>query len=258
LWGGGETAIGNYSKYAMARYNTGGGLDTTFNGTGKVISDFGYGNGQIWNAVALQGDNKIVAAGLANISAGNPDFAVARYNSDGSLDTAFGSGGLVTTNIGSPLSVDIAYAMTIQYDGKIILAGASGSSAHYDFALARYNSNGTLDTTFDTDGKVTTDFGSINDIAHAVILQGDGKIVAAGQTGDAFPAVVFGLARYNSNGSLDSTFGAGGKVTTLFGGYDIAGGVAIQWDGKLVAAGLSYKGSNYDFALARYWLVPCP
>src|SRR5262249_34235063 len=125
-----------------------------------------------------------------------------------------------------------------------------------DFALARYNSDGSLDTTFNKSGKVTTDFAGssssgTDDQAFAVAIQGDGKIVAAGES--AQPGFDFALARYNSDASLDKGVGNGGQVIPEFGGISQAVGVAIQADGNIVAAGTtSQPGTGFDFALARY------
>jgi uncharacterized delta-60 repeat protein len=240
--------------FALARYNTDGSLDTAFDGDGKVTTDFAGANDQA-HAVAIQGDGKIVAAGVAgDVISGTNDFGLARYNANGSLDTTFGGDlplpvpgdGKVTTDFAGP--TDQAFGVAIQGDGKIVAAGLSGS----DFALARYNSDGSLDTAFDGDGKVTTDFAGPTDQAHAVAIQGDGKIVAAGFAGSDFD---FALARYNTDGSLDTTFGGDGKVTTDFAGSgsrDEAHAVAIQGDGKIVAAGLAVVSGIFDFALARY------
>jgi uncharacterized delta-60 repeat protein len=215
-----------------------GDLDPTFGSGGKVTTDVGGSDGA--QAVAIQGDGKVVAAGLGNFAGpGTGDFALARYNPDGSLDTSFGSGGKVTTDFGG---FDAASAVAIQPDGKIIAAGRSGSG---DFALARYNPDGSLDSSFGSGGKVTTDFGGF-DSAFGVALQADGKIVAAGQgasSGD------FALARYNPDGSLDPTFGSGGKVTTDFAPFEAATAVTIQADGKIVTTGSTSSG---DFALLRY------
>jgi uncharacterized delta-60 repeat protein len=222
-----------------------GDLDPTFDGDGKVTTDFA-GIFAVAGAVAIQGDGKIVAAGTTADVSGISDFALARYNTDGSLDTAFDGDGKVTTDFAG-LS-DEANAISIQGDGKIVAAGVAriGLNGPQDFALARYNTDGSLDTTFGGDGKVTTDFAGANDQAHAVAIQGDGKIVAAGLAGSDFA-----LARYNTDGSLDTTFGGDGKVTTDFAGpTDQAHAVAIQGDGKIVAAG--FAGSDFDFALARY------
>ncbi len=139
--------------------------------------------------------------------------------------------------------------MAIQSDGKIVVAGGSGST----FALARYNANGSLDTTFDGDGKLTTTFGGTSSAAYGVAIQSDGKIVAAGYSLSATNNQDFALARYNTDGSLDTSFDGDGKLTTDFGSFfDFAFSVAIQSDGKIVAAGNSGAGNTQDFALARY------
>src|SRR6185503_10246187 len=151
----------------------------------------------------------------------------------------------VKTDFGN---VAYGFAVTIQPNGKIIVAGASWGVNNDDFALARYNSNGSLDTTFDTDGKTTTPIGSGDDYGRAVALQSDGKIVVAGTSFNGSNND-FALARYNSTGSLDTTFDTDGKVTTSFGsGEDFGRGVAIQSDGKIVVAG----HSDGKFALTRY------
>ncbi len=233
--------------FALARYNSDGSLDTTFGSGGQVSTDFGD-----WDyayTVAIQSDGKIVVAGYAPVD-GNNNFALARYNSDGTLDASFGSGGMVTTDFGS--ENDRASAMAIQNDGKIVVAGFAMVGGYSDFALARYNSDGALDTSFGSGGLVTTDFGSGNDRASALAIQSDGKIVVAGN------AVVsddpgFALARYNSDGTLDVSFGNGGKVTTSFeSGPAVANALALQSDGRIVAAGYGPASGLSHFTLARY------
>ncbi|MEX2459630.1 MAG: calcium-binding protein [Actinomycetota bacterium] len=219
-----------------------GDLDPTFDTDGKVTTDFG-GNDQAAD-VAVQADGKIVVAGTA-VPGVTLDFGVSRYNPNGSLDPAFDTDGKVTTDFAG--NNELGVAVAIQDDGKIVVAGATVGTT-VDFALARYNANGSLDATFDTDGKVTTDFAGGSDQAVGVAIQDDGKIVAAG-----FASADLALARYNTNGSLDTTFDTDGKVTTDFGGNDVAADVAVQDDGKIVAAGntdvLIVTG---DWALARY------
>ncbi|MGF1936166.1 MAG: DUF4347 domain-containing protein [Nostoc sp. ChiQUE02] len=209
--------------------------DTSFSSDGKVTTDLGFIAIDIGRSVALQTDGKIIVAGDSN-----GDFALVRYNTDGSLDTSFNSDGKVTTDLGL-LAVDIGYSLAIQADGKILVAGTNGT----DFALARYNSDGSLDTSFSSDGKVTTGFGLTIDIAHSTTVQADGKIIVAGTDGTDFA-----LARYNSDGSLDTSFSSDGKVTTDLGllAVDIGYSTAVQADGKIIVAGVS----NGDFALARY------
>ena len=226
-----------------------GDLDPTFGSGGKVTTDFGGGS-DVAIGVALQPDGKIVAAGTTSTPGvgGFSDFALARYNSDGSLDATFGSGGKVTTDFGGG-----AEAVALQPDGKIVAAGSAspGATIFSDFALARYNPDGSLDATFGSGGKVTTEFTGNFDQANAVALQPNGKIVAAG-TANTGTTLEFALVRYKKHGGLDPSFGSGGKVTTDFtGSNDVACGVALQPDRKIVAVG--HAGTaNSDFALARY------
>src|SRR5438309_5026712 len=133
----------------------------------------------------------------------------------GFADLSFGRAGVTTTDFGG--SDDVATAIAVQADGKIVVAGYSDLvDPRYGFALARYNSDGTLDTTFGIDGRVTTDFFGYGDFAYALAIQPDGKIVAAG-TADLISGYSdFALARYNKDGSLDQTFGSKGKITTDF------------------------------------------
>jgi uncharacterized delta-60 repeat protein len=226
-----------------------GGLDGTFGTNGKVITnittgdDFGY-------AMKLQTDGKIVVAGSANAT----DFAVARYNVNGSLDTTFDDDGIVVTDIAG--GVDNGYAMAIQSDGKIIVAGSTASGENNDFAVVRYNTDGSLDTSFDTDGKVITDLSSSYDIARGVAIQSDGKIVVAGATVVPVTSLDFGVVRYDTNGALDSTFGNGGKFTANLADGDFplsdsGNAVAIQSDGKIVVVGSSWFDPFTKFAMIR-------
>jgi uncharacterized delta-60 repeat protein/uncharacterized repeat protein (TIGR01451 family) len=268
-----------------------GDLDPTFNMDGKVTTNF-PGSPERAHAVAIQPDGKIVAAGFANsvtpgaTAGGQRDFAVARYKTNGDLDTTFGSGGLVTIDFNG--FDDIANAVAIQSDGKIVVAGFATVEG-INFALARLNTDGSLDDgtmddstpgdSFGTDGKVET-FINGTDAINDIVIQSDGKIVAAGATGMVTASVAagldgeeFALARYNEDGSLDSgtmgdstpgdSFGNGGIVITDFPGPsdDAAYGVALQTDGKIVAAGVTSPipspivaagGTGSDFALARY------
>ncbi len=152
----------------------------------------------------------------------------------GDLDLSFGGVGYVTTPIGN--GADAGYGLVVQPDGKAVVGGYSHNGNNYDFALVRYNVNGTLDTTFDGDGKVTTPIGSGDDYGWAVALQSDGKILLGGFSFNGSNEDL-ALVRYNSNGSLDTSFGTGGKVLTAVGtGRDEIRGIAIQPDGKIVVS----------------------
>jgi uncharacterized delta-60 repeat protein len=244
----GSSLNGSDYDFAVVRYNTDGSLDTTFDGDGKLTTDFGASGEQAF-AVAIQSNGKIVAAG-GTLPGSDYDFALARYNTDGSLDTTFDGDGKLATDFSG--AYDYAWAVAIQSNGRIVAAGSSTVGTDQNFALARYNTNGSLDGTFDGDGKLTTDFGSLEEVAYGVAIQADGRIVAAGRSGNGFSGD-FALARYYTNGSLDTTFDTDGKVTTPFSGEDQARAVAIQPNGKIVTAGLTDSGAGADFALARYY-----
>ncbi len=252
---GGYSYNGSNDDFALVRYQGDGSLDTGFGSAGKVVTPVGAG-GERANALVLQADGKLVAAGYSN-NGTNDDFALVRYNSDGTLDTGFGSSGKALSPVGS--SADGINALIWQSDGKLVAAGYSNNGANNDFALVRYNSDGTLDTSFGSGGKVTTAIGAGDDTPYAMLLQGDGKYVLAGRS--TATTVDVALVRYNSNGSLDTTFGSGGKVITAVdaGGTkaDEARAIVQQADSKLVIAGfactVSGLGCNQnDILLIRY------
>jgi len=241
---------------AVARYNTDGSLDTGFGAGGKATIDFG-GDFNAATAVVLQSDGKIVIAGvLRNAQNTFWSFIVARLTSSGAPDAGFGNGGMTTGP--SIKTFNAAIGLATQPDGKIIVSGYTGAdtSASQVFAVLRFNVNGTLDAGFGTGGFVTTDFllglGSVGD---NVLLLPDGRILVAGTARDSQGIYYFALARYNPDGTLDSAFGSGGKVTTAFpGGKAATPWVAHQADGKIVAAGyFQAAGSGVlAVALARY------
>ncbi len=237
---------GSYTRgFALARYNADGSLDSSFSGDGKQTTEFGGLGRSGGRAVAVQADGKIVVAGHAYLGdATDEDFALARYNADGSLDSSFSSDGKQTTDFSG--GDDYGNAVAVQADGRVVVAGSDPG----DFALARYNADGSLDSSFSGDGKQTTDFGTLGrSIGAGVTVQADGRIVVAGSG----PAN-FELARYSADGSLDSSFGNGGRQSTDFGGQDAATAVAVQADGRIVVAGFSSATGpfEFDFALARY------
>jgi uncharacterized delta-60 repeat protein len=222
-----------------------GGNPAGFGARGWVRTDFG--GDDVANALAIQADGRIVAAGGKDCNV-----ALARYTRDGRLDRSFGLRGKIVTHLGArPVGCRFlrhggAEAVAIQADGGIVIGGGVGKK----FALARYTSRGRLDQSFGAGGKVVTDVGArmtrgVFEVlgVKAIALQADGKIVAAG----AGPGH-FALARYTSDGRLDPSFGLGGVVITDVGGDDTANAVAVQPDGKIVVAGWSDR----QFALARY------
>jgi uncharacterized delta-60 repeat protein len=216
-----------------------GDPDATFGSSGKVTTDFGAS--EVGWAVAVQRDKKVVVAGQ-RWDPGPHDFVLARYTTNGALDRSFDGDGKATTDFGGN---DGASDLAVQRDGKIVAVGRGSQ----DFALARYRPDGSLDATFGVGGKVLTAFqpGS-NDVASAVVLQADGKIVAGGSS-----AAEFALTRYLANGALDPSFGSGGRVVTpISSANDHLFDLAVQSDGKLVAAGWTFLGGGPHIALARY------
>lgn len=227
------------AQFTITRYNANGGLDTTFGVNGIVKTVF---NGPSFaRAVAIQSDGKIVVGGEAENK-----FALTRYTVSGSLDIGFGTQGKVLTVIdpASPGKISAVTGIAIQPDGKIIAAGYAEQSS-LNFAVVRYTTSGSLDPSFDGDGRVTTDFADGSDQATAVKLQPDGKILVAGSADDEDLNTVFAVARYNAGGSLDTGFNGSGKVTTVT--QCGAEALGIQADGKIVVT-----GSSDDIYLARY------
>ncbi len=209
------------TDFALARYNSNGSLDNSFDGDGKLTTDF-FGSDDYASSLAIQPNGKIVVAGQTyNPNTFNSDFALARYNSNGTLDNSFDGDGKLT---GFYLAGNTKFtAIALQTDGKIVVAGQAynPNTGNYDFALARYNSNGSLDNSFDGDGKLTTDFNGYDDYATSLAIQTNGKIVVAGQAHNNNTGYSdFALARYNSNGTLDNSFDGDGKLTTDFVGSD--------------------------------------
>lgn len=245
----GESRNSSYNDFAVVRYNTDGSLDNSFSSDGIIITQIGSANDYA-TSVAIQENGKIVVAGYSYNGVDN-DFALIRYNTDGSIDSTFGSDGIVITQIGS--GDDRAFSVAIQHNGKMVVTGYSYNGSNTDFALARYKPDGSLDLTFDSDGIVTTTIiGNSNDYGRSLAIHQDGKIVVAGyiHNGSNYDIAV---VRYDTTGSLDLNFNSDGIVSTPIGaGNDMAFSVAIQQDGKIVVAGKTNNGSNDDFALVRY------
>jgi len=239
---------GSNLDIGLVRYHADGSLDHDFGIGGKVITDLG-GFIDVGHSVAVRSDGKIVVAG-DSFTGDDSDFVLLCYHEDGTLDDSFGTGGIVTTDFSS--SQDRGRSVAIQSDGKILVAGISGTYPASDMALVRYDADGTLDDSFGTGGKVITDFGGSDDASQSVVVQSDGKILVGGYS--LIVSYAFALVRYDEDGTLDSDFGTGGKVITPFGGdYDLGQSVAVQGDGKILVAGYSSLRMNDEgFALARY------
>lgn len=237
--------------FLVARYNADGSPDTSFGTAGHTATDF-YKLTDSAQAVAIQSDGKILAAGWANTSKGQ-NFALARYNANGTLDTTFGSKGKVSTSLGG--SIEAVESMAVQTNGQILVGGYEGGSGSAFFALARYNANGTLDSTFGNGGKLITNIQRANDVrSDSLVIQSDGNIVLAGTTVDPTSGQAeFVVARFNANGTADTSFGSGGEAITHVGSSsNHFGGLALQSDGKIVVSGDAFTGSTTDLCLVRY------
>ena len=226
-----NVGVNGHTQFGAAGYDASGHLDPNFGSGGIATTPIGGSNDQALDA-ADDRDGGFVAVGRTD-AAGltNTDFAVARYTAEGKPNPAFPAGGFVTTDVAG--RGDGANAVVVQPDGKIVAAGfAQTSPIDFDFALVRYNADGTLDDSFGGDGIVTTDLGSEDDVANGVAIQPDGNIVAVGVTGENVA-----LARYLPNGELDRTFGGTGTVVSDLGFDDVANGVAITSGGTILIAG---------------------
>ncbi len=235
---------------ALARFNSDGNLDGTFGVQGVVTPPFSAKDSQ-HTSIALQTDGKIVAAGYG---AGDTGYLIRvfRYNAEGSVDGSFGQGGV--TEIAASVSGDnFVNGLAIQSDGKLVVAGAltAASGANSGFLL-RFNTDGSKDSSFGQNGIVNVSLGLSDLSFNQLLLQTDGKFFVVGR-GQIAADYVFALARFNTNGSLDTSFGSVGLVTTVVGTHDSAYGVTVQPDGKMVVGGHSQvSGNGYVFALARY------
>jgi uncharacterized delta-60 repeat protein len=240
-------AQGN-SDFAVYRLNSDGSLDTAFGGHGRVSFDFGNATwSDIAQDLAVQSNGKIVVGGYIYDGISFEKFAVARLNTNGSPDTTFSGDGRQTTTFANSAQ---ALSLALQADGKIVLAGVSSGR----FALARYKPGGALDQTFGGDGRVTTRFfdgsgGETEAICWDVAVLSTGKLVAVGEMVNT--SRDFAIARYNSNGTLDTGFG---RSSVNFGdyNYDIAFGLAVQPNGRYVLAGVTIDAYESYFALARF------
>ncbi|MBL0341845.1 MAG: T9SS type A sorting domain-containing protein [Bacteroidetes bacterium] len=298
-----------YSVFALSRYLINGAVDTSFGINGEVVVDLFSYDSQI-RSLALQPDGKVIVAGFVAWPSSSWYFALARFNPNGTLDSTFGTNGAVTTIVGPEIAVISSIAL--QTDGKIVAVGhrSTNSSIYNDFVLARYNTNGMLDSTFNntgllifyragvnhnstlasvaiqTDGKIVaaggadgiavircntdgtldstfnssgTFYSSADTMyANSLVIQPDGKLLVAGWSWFNYPNYCFVLARLDSSGQLDNTFGVNGITLTDFGnGNDYANAIALQQDGKIVAAGSSDTDpdlgyTDFDFAIACY------
>lgn len=239
----GQTNVFGNNDFLLIRFDAVGSLDNTFGTSGMVISQSPTSTDRI-NSVKLQSDGKIIAAGYSDFN-GTNDFTLARYNANGSVDITFGTNGVVLNPV--PISHEKINSILILEDDKIVASGITDYYGNSDIVVTRYNANGSLDNAFGTSGLVITRTDQ-SEITYSVLLQPDNKIVVAGETNE-----FFGIIRYNSDGTVDTTFGTGDITSPPVGsGCDAGLSAAIQRNGKIVAAGYSFNGMDNDFALVRF------
>ncbi len=248
----GYSMLNSFAIFTIVRYSQDGILDSTFGANGKVISSVGQGS-DIITSTSIQSDGKIIAAGSSE-NGSYEDFALARYDQNGDLDDTFGDSGIVTTSITT--STSTIKSLALQGDNKIVAAGYTelAGSSDNNFSLARYDEKGNLDKTFGTNGIVSTTVDSDGGQALSVVIQNDGKILAGGYSNDG-SYFNYTLVRYNSDGSLDNTFGTnGGIIISSIGGASDSylNSLALQQDGKIVAAGYSTFSGKNGFTVVRY------
>ena len=227
----------------LIQYNADGTLDTDFGANGHVNEAFALEEAAYDSFLMANG--QLVATGYVKDEFSSPDLAVFRFNEDGSPDMAFGTDGVARVDLGG---WEYGRSVAVQPDGKIVIAGYTDANFEFDMALLRFNSNGSLDTSFDGDGIVYGDFVGDQDYAFGVAILDNGKIIVGG-----YSDLDFAVVRYNSNGSLDTTFGTNGRTTTHIAGSDYVNDMLVQNDGRIVLIGSTVPANgNRDFAIARY------
>lgn len=244
---------------AFAKYKPDGTPDHTFGGDGLVIVP--ASDPKLWDiayAVAVQADGRLVIVGSSEIY--NPvttevkeEIIVLRLDGNGALDNTFGNSGVVELEIGQHR--DVATSIVINSEGKIIVLAESRTNSGYsDLVIVRFTSFGALDTTFGTNGMTVVSFDNTDDKGYSLVLQPDQKILAGGYTARSNGSKVdYALARFDSNGFLDNTFGNGGKVTVDFqGSFDYGAAIVLQQNGNIVMAGSSNAQNDFDFGLVRF------
>ena len=235
----GTVKVGTSTDIALWRFNPDGTPDTTFNGTGSVVTAIGAW-ADVGSDLELLPGGKILVGGWGGVTGANGDFALLRYDGTGTLDTTFRGTGIVTTPIGT--SVDNAFALFVQPDGKIVLAGGAVGGSIFQVGVARYHPDGGLDTSLWNTGKRIVSIAGTTEFAYDVIAQPDGKLVLAGLRRYGSTIEYALIVRLTEGGALDPTFNGNGTVAINFkestlNSYFNASALALQNNGKILVAG---------------------
>jgi len=222
-----------YSQIALVRYNSDGTLDNSFDSDGMVFTQVPSSNEDFVKSVKIQTDGKILVGIQSRINF-DRDFVLARYNTDGILDSTFGTNGISRTLL--PTSNEAIYDIALQNDGKIIAGGTISGVSNDDIAVFRYNSNGTIDTSFATNGKFIYDFAANHNYVFGVALTSDNKIVLVGRYQNGSSSSPF-VARLNSDGTFDTAFDSDGILIQTT--DEMISDVVLQSDNKIITAGTS-------------------
>lgn len=246
----GFQGINGSQDFLLCRYNPDGTPDINFGNNGVALFDGGTDSDAAWDML-IQSDGKILLGGsVYNQFTTVDDFAMVRFNADGTPDNSFGTAGFVGTDIDG--NWDNAYAIEIQDDGRILLAGDAYSGSKRNVCIVRYNADGSLDPGFGNAGIATTSIGSVIDRTRTMALQDDGKILVAGFFEDGVDDQAF-VCRFTVDGVLDNSFENDGIATLDVGGNDDRfWAIVVLPDAKIIAAGSSGTSGEWDYMLVRY------
>lgn len=250
----GGTYISNFGNndFALSRYNADGTLDVSFGTDGKAVTTFGNSNNNHIFALYILPDGKILAYGITGTLSLTPKTAIVLYNNNGSVDTAFGTQGKVISDL-FPYNM-AGSKLALQPDGKIVITAIKlyQGDPNYYFGVERYTADGAADTTFGTNGQTVSSFGTGRSMPFSVAVQPDGKILVSGSYYQS--AAAMGMMRFNTNGTLDTSFDVDGKLTTTFGAGTYSEGVQafITDGGKIILAGNVYSTTARNFAVVQY------
>jgi uncharacterized delta-60 repeat protein len=250
VFAGSSVRSGSQFDFVVTRYNGNGALDTTFGEGGIAGADFnGLDDGG--SAVLQQADGKLMLAGNVGVNDFQSDMGLARFSADGIPDETFGINGIVQFDAGG--DNDYVSGVVEQPDGKIVIAGITSATGAYQIVLVRFTSDGTVDSSFGSDGRAVVDFGAgTTSWQSALLQQPDGRLLVVGNVADENGRNSdVAVARLTDEGQLDSSFDSDGLLTFDVGGEDGANAIALQSDGNIVVAGHTASDSDHSAVVMR-------